>query len=106
MMNTDLIPAQRLRRCRWRSLRSKRLEGWTKRMDSRPSFETPAYGGLLRMRCAAGAAPCTRAGACSNAGRGSLRRELANRPQPILDMVGANHLAAFEGVNVDRHQLE
>src|SRR5258707_1221457 len=29
--NTDLI---------LRSLRSKRLEGWTQRMDSRPSFET------------------------------------------------------------------
>src|SRR6266481_2375858 len=32
-----------------RSLRSKRLEGWTRRMDSRPSFETRARA-LLRMR--------------------------------------------------------
>src|SRR5712672_652725 len=33
-----------------RSLRSKRLEGWTQRRDSRPSFETRARGALLRMR--------------------------------------------------------
>src|SRR6266850_2752255 len=33
-----------------RSLRSKRLEGWTQRSDSRPSFETRARGALLRMR--------------------------------------------------------
>jgi len=33
--NTDLI---------LRSLRSKRLEGWTQRMDSRPSFETRPRG--------------------------------------------------------------
>src|SRR5712664_3166341 len=32
-----------------RSLRSKRLEGWTQRMDSRPSFET-RLAPLLRMR--------------------------------------------------------
>src|SRR6267142_3208323 len=32
-----------------RSLRSKRLEGWTQRRDSRPSFET-ALARLLRMR--------------------------------------------------------
>src|SRR6266403_3306217 len=32
-----------------RSLRSKRLEGWTQRMDSRPSFETLASQ-LLRMK--------------------------------------------------------
>jgi len=38
--NTDLI---------LRSLRSKRLEGWTQRMDSRPSFET-RLAPLLRMR--------------------------------------------------------
>src|SRR5258705_9877977 len=33
-----------------RSLRSKRLEGWTQRRDSRLSFETRARGALLRMR--------------------------------------------------------
>ena len=33
-----------------RSLRSKRLEGWRQRRDSRPSFETRARGALLRMR--------------------------------------------------------
>src|SRR5260221_5336508 len=33
-----------------RSLRSRRLEGWTQRRDSRPSFETRARGALLRMR--------------------------------------------------------
>src|SRR5882672_7843342 len=43
-----------------RSLRSKRLEGWTQRMDSRPSFETPAYGGLLGMRSALYSQPPSR----------------------------------------------
>jgi hypothetical protein len=33
-----------------RCLRSKRLEGWTQRRESRPSFETRARGALLRMR--------------------------------------------------------
>src|SRR6266581_7598456 len=42
----------------------------------------------------------------SKTGRGSLRRKLAHRAQPILDMVGANHLAALERVNVNRHQFE
>jgi hypothetical protein len=37
---------------------------------------------------------------------GSLRRELTDRTQPILDVVGADHLAAFKRMNVDRHQLE
>ena len=37
---------------------------------------------------------------------GSLRRELTDGAQPILDMVGVDHLAVFKGVNVDRHQLE
>jgi len=40
LKDTDLI---------LRSLRSKRLEGWTQRRDSRPSFETP-QARLLRMR--------------------------------------------------------
>jgi hypothetical protein len=37
---------------------------------------------------------------------GSLRRDLANRTEPILDMVGPDHLASFKRVNVDRHQFE
>ena len=41
LKDTDLI----LRRPR-----SGRLEGWTQRRDSRPSFETRARGALLRMR--------------------------------------------------------
>jgi len=37
-VNTDLI---------LRSLRSKRLEGWTQHIDSRPSIETRAGGGFF-----------------------------------------------------------
>src|SRR5712675_859352 len=56
---------------------------------------------LLRLR----SAPCQEPLRFQEVG-GSLRRELTDGAQPILDMGGADHLAAFERVNVDRHQLE
>src|SRR6266481_2176589 len=60
---------------------------------------------LLRMRSAAGTRRAREPLHFQEVG-GSLRRKLAHRPQPILDMVGANHLAALERVNVNRHQFE
>src|ERR1700730_11632305 len=51
--HADVIPAQRLRRCRWRCEPCGALAplGEPRRMNTArgPSFETPAFDGLLRM---------------------------------------------------------
>ena len=43
---------------------------------------------------------------CPRGVAGLLRRELPDRADPVLDVVGADHPAALDGVNIDRHHLE
>src|SRR3989442_4792871 len=80
--NTDLI---------LRSLRSKRLEGWTQNRDSRPSFET-REGALLRMRSVFFTGSFARsrlkvwAIALNNLRRHTFATSPRDAPEPLIDL--------------------